>query len=156
MSADPRTNTKTFLEHATKGLDNENLTKDDGTTEVDFAVRFAGADYNIKREFHTNTKPVDLLFDIEMPNSTPLPGHDLTPYNYMEHVPIIISCVDRIGITATKLLWKAVAELRRITRLYPTGSQRLIEEERPTTERLGSTILHSQRVVLSYRRCTTE
>jgi len=148
MAADARSNTKTWL--ATY-INNANLTEDDNTTQVNYVLMYAYPDYPLVYEFQV----VDLLFLIETPNSTPLLGSSPYAYGYEEHVPIVVCCVDKVNITGTKLRWKAIRELRRITETYPLGSRRSLDEERPFDERLGSTILHQQRVILNYRRDTT-
>lgn len=151
MVADARANNKTYLETY---LRNAQLTKDDGSTEVKFIVCYENPDYPMERVFRT-PKNVDLIFSIGIPNSSPLPGHDQVPYGYEEHLPIITDCIDKTGITGTLLLWKAAAELRYIGETYPTGSQRILESQRPETKNLGSTILHEQRHIWNYRRGTT-
>lgn len=145
---DPRKQTKIYLETYVSSLA---ITKDDDSEAV-FAVMYADPDYPLVEEFKADADPVDLLFLIETPDSSPLPDDSQTAYGYEEHVPIIVACVDKEGVTGTKLRWKAVRELRRITQAHPSGSQRSLEEERPFDEHLGSTILYQQRVILNYQR----
>ena len=45
-------------------------------------------------------------------------------YGYEEDVPIEIYCIDKSGITGTKLMWKAERELRHVAETYPEGSRR--------------------------------
>lgn len=152
MVSDARTQTKTYLDTY---LRNAQLTKDDGSTQVTFITQFKDPDYPLSRVFK-NPKNVDLIFSIGIPNSTPMMD-PLTkaPYGYEEHVPIITSCIDKSGITGTKLLWKAVAEMRYIAETYPEGSQRTIKSQNPAPVNLGSTIIHQQKHIMNYRRDTT-
>lgn len=148
MVADARSNTKLYFDTY---LVETNLTRDNGSDLVTYAVMYTNPDYPLVKEFET----VDLLFLIGDPNSTPLIGHDQTPYGYEEHVPIETACIDKTGISGTLLRWKASAELRRITETYPTGSQRSLDQETPNEYNLGSTTVFSQKFVLNYRRATT-
>lgn len=118
-----------------------------------FIVAYGEPDYPITRVF--KTKGIDLVYSVGIPNSSPELGHDLYPYSYKEHVPIEVSCIDKSNIDGTKLLWNAVQELRYVTNNYPEGSQRSLREMAPTTQRLGSTVLHSQKCVLEYSRGLT-
>lgn len=153
MAEDARYRTRVYLTHATTGLNNANLTKDDGSTQVNFIVAYGYPDYPLLKVF--KTKGVDLIFSIGEPNASPILGHNQTPYGYEEHVPIETYCIDKPGITGTKLKWKAEKELRRITETYPTGSQRVLSDRRDNDKRLGSTILYSTQFILNYRRGTT-
>lgn len=150
MVQDARQRTKTYLETY---LTDSNLTKDDDSSKANYIVAFGMPDYSIIRVF--KDKQIDLIFSIGEPTSTPLMGHDLSAYGYEEHVPIQTFCIDKSGITGTKLKWKAEAELRRITESYPTGSERSFERRGTRDERLGSTILYSTEFMLTYRRDTT-
>lgn len=150
MVQDARQRTKTYLDTY---LSDSNLTKDDGTSKASYIVAFGMPDYSIIRIF--KDKQIDLIFTVGEPNSTPLRNYDLSPYGYEEHVPIQIFCINKSGITGTKLKWKAEAELRRITEAYPTGSERSLERRGDRDERLGSTILYSTEFMLTYRRDTT-
>lgn len=156
MVEDARDRTRDYLLGETNpstALDPDNLTKDDGTTLAKYIVVYGNPDYPITRVF--KDKRVDLIFSIGEPTSKPLFDFDQTPYGYEEHVPITTFCIDKTGITGTKLKWKAEAELRRITENYPTGSQRGLERRGDRDERLGSTILYSTEFTLNYRRDTT-
>lgn len=156
MVEDARARTRDYLLGETNpstALLPANLTKDDGTTLAKYIVAYGNPDYPITRVF--KDKRVDLVFSIGEPESTPLMGHDQYAYGYEEHVPIRTYCIDKTGITGTKLKWKAEAELRRITENYPTGSLHGLERRGDRDERLGSTILYSTEFILSYKRDTT-
>jgi hypothetical protein len=150
MVSDARSRTKVYLD---KYLNGSNLTKDDGSS-ASFVVMYANPDYPMVLEFKSPSN-VDLIFAIGEPNSTPMIDSDKSPYGYEEHIPIRICCIDKTGITGTKLKWKAEAELRRVTEVYFLGSLRTMETSRPEDQRLGSTILYSRDFVLNYRRDTT-
>lgn len=150
MVQDARQRTKVYLETY---LSASNLTKDNDSTLAKYIIPFGNPDYPITRVF--KDKRVDLIFSIGEPNSRPLMNFDQTPYGSEEHVPITTFCIDKVGITGTKLKWKAEAELRRITETYPSGSQRSFERRSDRDQRLGSTILYSTEFLLNYRRDTT-
>lgn len=150
MVDDARTNTRTFLDTY---LTSANILEDDGTTEAMWIVCFGKPDYPIIEVFMQ--KDVDLIFSIGEPNSKPLLKHDQTPRGYLEHVPITTFCINKPGITGTKLKWQAEAELRRICETYPTGSQRALERRGDNDKLLGSTMLYSTEFWLDYKRDTT-
>jgi len=152
MPDDPRYRTKLYLDTY---LDSTNITHDDGSTAATILVAFGFPDYPLIRVFDSDEKDVDVVFSIEEPNSTPLMGHDKIPYGYEEHVPITICCVDKPGITATKIKWKAEAELRRVLENYPYGSVRTLEKRSDNTQRIGGTTIYMTTWVLKYRRSTT-
>lgn len=141
---DPRYRTRVFLNAY---IQNTTLTKDDDNTEVVWASMYAYPDYPVKLEFYAASNPVDLLFVIGYPTSTPLVAHA----RYDQSVPITIWCIDKDGITGAKLQWKAERELRRIFDALPHGSFRSLELMEENTERLGSTTLYSVKLMLTYR-----
>jgi len=135
-----------FLNNATTGLSNAALTKDDDSTQISFTVCYAGADYPITRVFKTKAKT--LLFLIK----TPTVRTAGVKVRYIESIPIEIACIDKTGITATKLRWKAEKELRRVIKLYPLGSFHSMDRSEPNDQRLGSTIIHSITLTANIRR----
>lgn len=156
MVDDARYRTRDYLEgwtNASTALNSANLTKDDDSTQVSWITCFGDPPYPMTRVFMDCD--IDLVFNVGEPNSTPLMDCDQAAYGYEEHVPITVFCVDKPGITGTKLKWKAEAELRRICENYPTGSLRGLERRRDNDQRVGSMILYSTEYVLNYRRDTT-
>lgn len=149
MVADARANTKDWLNN----LDNSKLLKDNGSTQVMFIVAYGWPDYPMEKVFLT--KGVDLTFSILDPTSEPLLGADQYPTHYRERVPIVTTCIDKTGITGTKLRWQTNAELRRLGEVYPTGSQWAFKAEEPFEKRLGSTTLYQQRFTMGYLRNLT-
>jgi len=145
MSQDARQRTKVFLDSY---LDNANLTKDDGETQVAFAVIFSQPNYPLQSEFRAAASPVDLLYCVGTPESEGLP----VGVGYIEHVPITIWCIDKTGITGTKLRWKAETELRRVCKEHPEGSLRTLDRMSDNEENLGSTVLYSVTYILRYKR----
>jgi hypothetical protein len=127
-------------------LDAPSLTKDDGATLASYVVIYANPNYPLKREFIDKT--VDLVFCVGTPDSTALP----IGVGYEENVPITVWCIDKTGITGTKLRWKAEAELRRVTETYPIGSLRTLNRLTDNEKNLGSTVLYSVEYVLRYKR----
>lgn len=118
-----------------------------------YIVAYGFPDYPLVRVF--KDKGVDLVFSIGEPESEPLLGHDKYAYGYKERVPITTFCIDKTGISGTKLKWRAEAELRRITETYPLGSLRTLEKIRDNDQNLGSTILYSREFTLNYQRNKT-
>jgi hypothetical protein len=143
MSEDARYRTKILLDTYLLAA---NLTEDDNSTQVKFIVAYADPDYPLVRVFFD--KFVDLVFCVGTPDSIALP----VGIGYEENVPITIWCIDKTGITGTKLRWKAEAELRRIVETYPTGSLRNWQRLGDNEKNLGSTVLYSVNYVLRYKR----
>jgi len=151
MVQDARQRTKVYLDTY---LDNSKLLKDDGSTQVKFIVAFGKPNYPITKVF--KTKGVDLVFSVSTPTSTPLMDPvTQAPYGYEEHVPVETGCIDKFGITGTKLKDQAKIELRRVLENYPTGSQRATLREEGNDYHLGSTPIYSDIVTINYRRDTT-
>lgn len=150
MVSDARTTSRTFLDTY---LTAANILEDDGATEAMCIVCFGKPDYPITEVFKQNE--VDGVYSIAEPDSEPILDTDLTPCHYRERVPIDIYCIDKPGITGTKLKWQMEAELRRICETYPTGSQRSLERRGDNDRLLGSTMLYSTRFILDYVRDTT-
>jgi hypothetical protein len=148
---DARTNTKTYLDSY---LDSSNLKADDESQSLFFAVIFSNPDYPLTDEFTASDVYVDLLFCLGESNSTPMIGFNHYIYGYNEEVPIQIWTLDKTGITGTKVLWKAEAELRRIVETYPFGSLRSLIRKRGLTQRVGQ-VLYGTEFVLRYQRDTT-
>lgn len=148
LEQDARYRTKVYLDAK---LNNENLVKDDGITQVSFAVIYAYPPYPLIKEFLITGDPVDLLFLIDVPTSIPSPSHA----RYNEAVPIIVSCIDKVGITGTLLKWTAENELRRIFEMYPFGSFRSLDHIGGEDQRIGPDILYQTRLILNYRRTAT-
>ena len=136
MATDARSRTKSYLDAY---LRNSQLTKDNDATQVGFVVMYSAPDYPLTEEFRSETPAIDLLYLIGSPTSKPEIQGDQTVYGYEERIPIETACIDKNGITGTKLRWKASAELRYVTETYPTGSQRALDEETPNEYDLGST-----------------
>lgn len=135
-----------------------NLTSDDGNLVAQTHTMFGYPDFPLLLLFRSDkrlgykSKDLNGLFIIEDPTSKPLLDVDQAVWGYEESVPITVVAVDKQYFTGTKLRWKMIHELRTIAETYPKGSRRDFTEERPNDQRLGSTILHSQRCILSYRR----
>jgi len=153
MVYDARYNTNVFLTDGTKGIQSANITKDDGATQATWIVAFGYPSYPIERVFN-GTKNVDIVFSIDMPETFPLLGASFSPRGYQEEVPIEISCIKKQGIDGNKMLWKGIAELRRIIENNPTGSLRTLGRMTDITVG-GSTIIHGVRIILVYERGIT-
>lgn len=116
------------------------------STAVSFIVAYADADYPLIRVFID--KDVDLVFCIGTPDSEALP----VGVGYIENIPITVWCIDKTGLTGTKLRWKAEAELRRVAETYPSGSLRTLNRLSDNKQNLGSTILYSVNYIMRYTR----
>lgn len=149
---DARSNTKIWLDTYLRPAQ---LTKDDGVTWMDWAVLFDDVNYPMSLEFRAPSAPIDVMFLVCKPATTPLRTHDGTIYGYKENVPIEIYAIDKTGVTATKAVWTAEAELRYVAKNYPEGSQRDLSEGTDISKNLGSTLLPGRRFILSYERDTT-
>ena len=146
MVDDPRYRTKVWLE---TWLTPANLTKDDGVTQVTFIVCFGMPDYPIERVF--KDKNVDLVYAVDTPETEPLP----VGVGYLENMPINIWCINKAGISGTKLRWKAEAELRRVAETEPVSSLRTLTRLTDNEKNLGSTVLYSVTYNLRYKRYVT-
>ena len=152
---DPRKRTKAYLDPnwtPAGYLLAANLLKDNGTSQAAFITCWDGADYPLSKVFVG--KGVDLIFSIGRAVAKPLQGSEGV-YGYEEKVPIEVFTVDKIGITGENLKWQAERELRRILEAYPYGSKREIETFDQKNVDLGSLILHSVKVEMTYKRGVT-
>ena len=142
---DARYRTKIYLETY---LVPTNLTKDDDVTLVEYVVMYANPPYPLIKEFKASSAPVDLVYCVSTAETEALP----LGVGYIENVPITIWCVDKPGITGTKLRWKAEVELRRVTETHPSGSLRSLSRVRDNEQNLGGIILYSITYILRYKR----
>ena len=145
-SDDARHRTKVYLE---EHVNNANLTEDDDSTTVKFIVAYAFPDYPWLRVFQD--KSVSLVFAVDTPETEALP----VAVGYLENVPITIWCINKAGISGTKLRWKAEAELRRVAETYPVSSLRTLTRLTDNEKNLGSTVLYSVTYNLRYKRYVT-
>ena len=152
MVEDARYRTKVFCDTY---LTAANILKDDAASQAAFAVIFKDPPYPILKEFYADSTPANALLCIGESRSTALLDTDQAPYGYEEHVPIRILCVDKIGVTGTKLKWTVEAELRRICENNPTGSYRYLEVIDAGDEDIDGTRLYGINTVMSYVRDTT-
>jgi len=150
MVEDARYRTKVFIDtYWTPG----NATDDDGAA-LGKQVMFDSPNYPLILEFKAPSV-IDVIITVGKPRSTPQIGHDHAAYGYEEHVPIKIFAVDKTGVTGTKAVWQAEAELRRIGEEHPEGSLRSLTEIRGVDQNLGSTIIYGTEYILNYRRGVT-
>jgi len=148
MATDARYRTKYFLDYYWTP---ENATDDNGNA-LGKEVMYAYPEYSLELEFKAPSV-VDVIIAVDQPDSTPaMDAVTQAPYAYDERVPIEITVTDKIDVTATKVMWQAEAEVRRILETYPTGSMRRLERMTPATRRLGSTTLWTAKYVWHYRR----
>jgi len=145
MVSDARELTKDYLDSY---LTAANILKDDATSQAAFAVIFTNPPYPILKEFYAASTPADLLFCVGTPTSEALP----VGIGYIENVPITILCIDKLGITGTKLRWTAEAELRRATVANPHGSLRSLTRMTDSEKDLGGAILYSVTYIMRFKR----
>ena len=150
MASDARYRTKYYLDYYWVS---GNATNDDSNPLM-VQTMYAYPEYPLEYEFKSPSNK-DVIIAIDQPNSKPMmdPVTE-APYGYEEHVPIEIISVDKGNVTATKAIWQAEAEVRRILEENPTGSLRSVEQISGATRRLGSTTLWSAKYVWNYRRDT--
>jgi hypothetical protein len=116
-------------------------------------IAFGWPNYPLVKVFED--KMVDLIFSIGDPISTPILNADKTVGAYSEVVPVTVACMDKIGLTATLLKWKAEAELRSVCESNPLGSVRTMTDRKPLTERIGSSVIYKLSYNIRYRRYIT-
>lgn len=148
-ASDSRYRTKVWMDARLRAAQ---LTKDNDSDTVDFAVIFNQSDAFIEREFRHSTTPVQLLYVIDEPNDTPLRSGDQIIRNYEAHVPIHIMTINSTGCSGDALKHKALAELQYICENYSTGSQRNLSERRKLDRDLGGMQLFDTVYELSYVR----
>lgn len=144
---DARKRTKLYLDAY---LAASKISKDDDSA-ASFAVIYAYPPYPLEQEFKAASNPVDVLFLVGCPTAGPL----IADTRVEESVPIEIWCIDKTGITGTKLKWKCEKELRRVLKSYHWGSFRSLDRVEDNDQRLGSTTFYSTRLVFNYRRTAT-
>lgn len=120
-TTDSRTTVKSLLDI---NLSSSALTKDDGTTEVSWLVCWSKPDYHLERLLLPCEKNKDLIFTVSSPIINSQAANNVV-VNYSQTVTIGIYVVNKSGITANNLLWKAEAELRRVIETYGLGSIRI-------------------------------
>jgi len=147
-ASDTRYRTKVWLETR---LRDAQITKDDDSTEADYAVIFNEPPYPLHLEFRGDSD-MEGLFVIDQPASTPLHDADQIIRDYTDHVPIHVLTVDSTGCTGTALQHKMIAELQYIAETYPEGSQRGLERRNKHDRDLGGMWLYDAEYVLSYTR----
>lgn len=145
---DARKQIRTFL---TAGLNDDNITRDDGSKKAPFCVIYTDPPYPIIKEFQASNSPADGLYAVGAPESVPLLGHDQTPYGYEERVPIFIFTIDKVGVSGSKLRWMMEVELKRVCETYRIGSLQTLKSWADNTKRLKNTILYSAEFVFSYK-----
>jgi len=116
---------------------------------------FYNVPYPLEMEFRADSAPLQGIFAIDHPTSTPLVGALRAPYGYRELVPIRIVTVDSIGVTGTHLQDKMYAELKYINETYHAGSERKLDRRASHDRPLGSTMLYDAEFIMDYERDTT-
>lgn len=149
---DPRERNKTWIDTYARDAQ---ITKDDGSTQASWATIFEKPPYPMEREFRAASSPVQGLYIVSQPNSTPMVSGDQIVRRYKERVPIHICTIDSTDVTAMALYWKMEAELRYIAETYPEGSQRKLSLGRDQSHALGSMWLVDFVHDLEYTRGTT-
>lgn len=107
--------------------------------------------YPITRVF--KDKAIDVVFSIGEPVSKPTYQPDKSIYGYEENIPITICAIDK-DVKGTVLKWQAEAELRKICEDHPFGSLRMLDSRRDKTEYIGSFVVYSTELIITYRRTT--
>lgn len=149
---DPRSKVKDYLDLR---VADANLTKDDGATQASWAAIFKSDKYRLAWEFRAASSPVQGLYVVGQPDSTPLLSGSATPRGYEEVVPIDVCAVDSEDCGGEQLMWKMDAELRRVVETYEIGSTCNFTRRAPNTVSLGSDTLYNITWFLKYRRGLT-
>lgn len=138
----------------TAGLNDDNITRDDGSTKAAYCVIYTNPNYSILKEFVASNNPVDGVYAIGKPETMQLLGHDQTTYGYEEHVPIFIYTIDKAGVTGERLQSKMEAEIMRVCEknLIENKYRGRLERRNDTKKRFGSTILYYTEFALNYTR----
>ena len=127
MAEDARYRTIVYI---TAYINTSNITKDDDATIANICLMYSKPDYPLIAELRDagqlggGIEESDLTILVGTPTSKPRTGHDYSIIGYEEAVPIYVHAIDKYGITAEELLWKAEAELRRVVETNPLGSVR--------------------------------
>lgn len=145
MSYDAKQRTKLWLDTYFTAA---NVLRDDNATPCTIHVGYANQLLPFERLFYEPNN-VDVFLAIDDPEVQPLMRFDYTPYGYRENVPINIYVVDKNGLTAAKVLWKAELELRRVAETYPLGSIRRFSSSTGASRVYGAMKLWSKRCILS-------
>ena len=132
-----------------------NLTKNDGSTQISYAVIFENPPYHLRHEYRASSSPVQGLYVVGSPATETLLGASTSPLGYEEHVPIHVATMDSTGCGGEQLRWKMNAELRNVVETYQIGSNTNLLRQRDQTINLGSDPLYDTTWDLSYRRSTT-
>jgi len=147
--SDARYRTKYWMDQKLRATQ---ITKDDDSTQADFAVMFSDPPYSMEFEFR-GTKNLEGIYILEHPNSTALRDGDQIIRDYEEHVPIHIFAINSTGCSGDALANKMHKELRYICQEYPEGSQRNLEtQRRHRPVDLGGMQLFHLEEMLSYTR----
>jgi hypothetical protein len=150
---DPRERTKVYIDTYVRDAQ---ITKDNDSTQAAWACIFSDLPYPLTQEFRAASSPVQGLYVVEMPNSTPMMDVvTQAPYGYTERVPIHIVTIDSTGCTGTALNWKMEAELRYVCEQNPKGSYRLPYSSQKLDRELGGMWLYDRLFILIYERDTT-
>ena len=149
---DPRYRSKVWLDTYVTGA---NITKNDNATVASWACIFRNRVYPLIKEFRASSAPVQGLYVISQPTTTPLIGVDQKVYGYTEEVPIFVDTVDSNACGGEQLLWKMEAELRSVCENYETGSYRGPTMRRANFIDLGSEQLFEIESRIKYVRDTS-
>lgn len=133
-------------------LRDSQITKDDDSTEAEYGIMFNNPPYPLSLEFRHVTTPVQGLYVVDQPNSTPLRDGDQTIRDYEDHVPIHVMAVDSTSCRGDGLAHKMAAELQYICETYPQGSQRNLDVRRTNKIDLGGMWMYDMEYTLTYVR----
>jgi len=151
--SDARYRTKLWMDTRLRAAQ---ITKDDDSTQADFAVMYSDPPYPMEFEFR-GTKNLEGIFVIEHPNSTAIRSGDQIIRKYEEHVPIHIFTINSTGCSGDALANKMHKELRYICQEYSEGSQRNLETQRRhrPVDLGGMQLFHLEEMLGYIRNVTT-
>jgi len=129
-----------------------NLTKNDGVTLASTVNMFELKLYPMRYEFRASSSPVQGIYAVSQPESTPMLGASASPRGYDENVPIHILTVDSKDCAGELLQRKMENELRTVTETYEIGSRCNLTNRRDNSRSLGSMWLFDVTWNLKYQR----
>jgi len=152
VATDARYRTKVFLDTY---ITDANLT-DDAAGALTNTVMYAYPPYPKELIFSDNYSGFSVVFFVDKPTSKARYSSAKSIYAYEESIPVHVHAVDKTGVTAELLLWKAETELRTILQTYPDVTNlRILPTVKDHTVREGSTVFYGFTLTFSYVRNIT-
>jgi hypothetical protein len=130
------------------------ITKDDNVTMATYIIEYESPPWIILQDFII-TQGYDLVFTVGRTLVTPKRFLQGVPLIYDGRYPVSTWCVDKTGITGTKLKWKADEELERVFEDNPGTFSQAIDLSQDDDHVLGSVMLYNTRHIIKHKRYRT-